>query len=324
MNEFAEKDHLYNALIFYWHWLIHGQHVKRTVSSIRHAQGTRPCKEMQLVDALEDEAAPHPSHPSVSFTHTHTERHTWRKTTEKTQKSRAESAVWVQEVVFTVSRRWCLAGRGEIICELMSNLIERCTCYALQSVTHTLQEVLSRERAGVWRLAVLSHRLAAEVTIEICGLEGNTRHHKWLGRTNRCILWTRSLQSNSRACTQANMVSHQPFNLQGEEGGEEEEYPYYRTDDETQPEYPCLCICPGVVTLRRLHTHINNPMLILEKTMLYHTNNYESVLLFWPQTPRGSFHHRRSDSTSAAPPTAGRSHSETGTGGKWVWWSERK
>lgn len=112
------------------------------------------------------------------------------------------------------------------------------------------------------------------------------------------------------------MVSHQPFNLQGEEGGEEEEYPYYRTDDETQPEYPCLCICPIVVTLRRLHTHINNPMLILEKQCSTTQTIMRVILLFWPQTPRGSFHHRRSDSTSAAPPTAGRSHSETGTGRK--------
>lgn len=50
-------------------------------------------------------------------------------------------------------------------------------------------------------------------------------------------------------------MSHQPFDLQGEEGGEEEERPYERTDDETQPEYPCLCLCPTAAVPGGLHTH---------------------------------------------------------------------
>lgn len=48
-------------------------------------------------------------------------------------------------------------------------------------------------------------------------------------------------------------VSHQPFDLQGEEGGEEEEGPYKGTDDETQPKYPRLCLCPSVIVPGGLH-----------------------------------------------------------------------
>lgn len=47
--------------------------------------------------------------------------------------------------------------------------------------------------------------------------------------------------------------SHQPFNLQGEEGGEEEEGPDERADYQAQPEYPFLCFCPGLTIPGFLH-----------------------------------------------------------------------
>lgn len=47
------------------------------------------------------------------------------------------------------------------------------------------------------------------------------------------------------------------------------------------------------------------------KSLIFIAQNAQNtLLLFWPQIPRGSFHPRQSDSTSAAPPADGRSHSE--------------
>lgn len=48
--------------------------------------------------------------------------------------------------------------------------------------------------------------------------------------------------------------SHQPFNLQREEGGEEEESPDERTDDKAQPEYPFFCFGSSVTIPGLLHT----------------------------------------------------------------------
>lgn len=98
----------------------------------------------------------------------------------------------------------------------------------LQSVTHTLQEALSCERVGVWRHGchLPPYRLAT------CKEKYLATSSDWGRRRDAFdvfILHTHVYKQH---------VSHQPFNLQGEEGGEEEECPNDRTDDETQPKYP--------------------------------------------------------------------------------------
>lgn len=105
-------------------------------------------------------------------------------------------------------------------------------------------------------------------------------------------------------------VSHQPFNLQGEQGGEEETYPYERADDETQPKYPGLCFCPYVIAAGGLHTYIEMFKCVKPKCFSAFKMAH-NILLFWLQTPRGFFHRRQSDSTSAGRPAACQSHSET-------------
>lgn len=78
MNEFAEKDHLYNALIFYWHWLIHGQHVKKTVSSIKACTGHTAVQGDAACGRFGGRGSPS-SIPPVCLFHTHTHRKTHMK-----------------------------------------------------------------------------------------------------------------------------------------------------------------------------------------------------------------------------------------------------